>query len=66
MNIYTIPYTQDMTIFIKSCYHDKFLKMREIDNKFRFFLNKFYIEYGYLDSKLIDLAGEKSILEISK
>lgn len=65
MTIYTIPYTKEMTKFIKNQSSNKFLKMKLIDKFFRQNLQKLYDEYGYLDENLINLASQKSILEIS-
>lgn len=65
MNIYTIPYTKEMTRFIRSQSSNKFLKMKLIDEHFRYTLQNLYKDYGYLDKNLVDLAGEKSILKIS-
>lgn len=65
MNIYTIPYTKEMTKFIKNQSYNKFLKMKLIDGYFRYNLQNLYKDYGYLNENLIDLAAEKSILKIS-
>ena len=65
MNIYIISYTKEMTKFIKNQSSNKFLKMKLIDKFFRQNLQKLYDEYGYLDENLINLASQKSILEIS-